>query len=110
LHIYQAVGKEATESPCNQSGAPKEREAVLELVALVVHGHEIRTARHKAHLKHTQKEAAGDQTAIGVHKALAHARDAPEEGKCGDPCRRGELAEEDVAGDLEEDVRHEEDL
>lgn len=42
-------------------------------------------------------------------KPLAHARDAPEEGKYGDPCRRGELAEEDVAGDLE-DVRHEEDL
>lgn len=43
-------------------------------------------------------------------KHLAHARDALEEGKYGDPYRRGELAEEDVAGDLEEDVRHEEDL
>lgn len=67
--MYQAVGKEATESPCDQSSAPKEREALLELVALIVHGHEIRTARHKPRLKHTQKEAAGDQTAIGVHKA-----------------------------------------
>ena len=106
----EGVGEETAESACGKPRAPEEREASLELVAFVVHGHEVRAPGNKSSLKHPKEDAASYQPAVTVDETLTHAGDAPKEAQGGDPGRGRNLAEDEIAGDLEEDVRHEEDL
>lgn len=104
LTLPDGGSQQAPESAGQRGGAEEEGESLLGLGALVPHGQEVEAAREHAALEQAQEEARGEDARVVLREPLEDHDRAEADAADGEPDARGELLEEDVGGDLEEDV------
>lgn len=91
---------------CTSQGrrAEEEGEALLGLAALIPHSEQIETSWEHAALKEAQKESSCEDARVVLRQALEDHDEAEANAADRQPYPWGELLEEDIGGDLEEDV------
>lgn len=104
-------GRSEKTAKCTSKSRTVEKERVppLRLVSSVPHTNQVKRTRKHACLEHTQEEARGQQPRVVLHQTLQEGDQTEAEHVDGQPHGGLELLEQDVGGDLEEAVGHEED-
>lgn len=102
-------GCQETAKAARESGAAKEEGVpALSFGALVPHANQIKAAREHARLEHAQEESSCEETGIVLDQTLTDHDHAKQEHAPGKPDPGTESLEEDVGGDLADDVWNEE--
>lgn len=78
IHVCNSVSQKSTRGARNDPRAEVDGEARLDLVALVVHGHQVDITREESRFENPHQHSTGNETAVRFGHALAHGHDAPE--------------------------------
>ena len=109
VHLADRRSQEAAEGTRQGGGGEKERVPLLRIGALVPRSQQEEAAWEHGALEDAQEETGGEQTAVVLDETLEDGDETEADAADGQPDAGGELLEQDVTGDLENDVRHEED-
>lgn len=108
-HLSDRCSEETAEGSCESGAVEEERVSPLRLVAPVPHADEVEGARKHARLEDSQKEPGGAESSVVCYEALEHGDETKSKHVDAQPNVRLELLQEDVGGNLQEYVGHEED-
>jgi len=109
VHLADGRGQQAAEGAGERGGREEEGEALLGLVAAVPAREQEEAAREHDRLEHAEEEAGGEQAGVVLHDALQGRDGAEADAADRQPDAGREVLEQDVGGDLAEDVGDEED-
>ena len=109
IHEADAVGEQAAGEASDGGGGEHVEDADTQLGATIPKGQVEVDAGEEAGLEQAQQQAEADELALVVDEAGAHTDEAPGEGGGGDEVTGPHLLEEDVDGQLEDDIGDKED-
>lgn len=109
VKVADTISQQAAKSSSDSGADEKVANTQGQLVLGVEEGEVDVETGEQAGLEDAEQQATGNQAAVGRGQAGHGGNDAPAQGDDGDPAARGEALEDQVGGNLEDEVGDEED-